>query len=119
MARELVRRSGGRIAVRWFDTRGEQFHTKMVRVARDDVVVLMGGSANLTRRNISDYNLEADLRFELHPNSSLARESGSYFERIFENRDGTFTLPFEAYRDDSLWKRILYRVQERTGISSF
>ncbi len=118
-AGELVRKSGGRIEVRWYDTHGEQFHTKMVRVDRGDTVVLMGGSANLTRRNISDYNLETDLRFVLPPDSPLALETASYFRRLFENRDGVFTAPFQRYKDDSLWKRLLYRVQEFTGISSF
>jgi hypothetical protein len=65
VARELVTSSDGRIQVRWYDTHGEQFHTKLVMVKTADSVVVMGGSANLTRRNIEDYNLEADLRFIL------------------------------------------------------
>ncbi len=119
VAGELVDRSGGRISVRWYDTHGEQFHTKLVMVTRGDSVTVVGGSANLTRRNIGDYNLEADLRFELALDSPLAVSVSRYFEKIFHNRGAEFTLPLEAYRDDSLVKRILYRVQEFTGLCSF
>ncbi len=119
VARELVTRSDGGISVRWYDTQGEQFHTKLVRVTRGDSVVIMGGSANLTRRNIGDYNLEADLRFVVPSGGPLAGATSAYFNRIFRNEDGDFTLPFEAYRDDSLLKRILYRLEEFTGFCSF
>jgi hypothetical protein len=119
VARELVTRSDGRIAIRWYDTHGEQYHTKLVAVSRGDAVTVMGGSANLTRRNIDDYNLEADLRFVLPPDAAVARAATAYFDRVFANEDGGYTLPFESYRDDSLVKRIVYRVQEFTGLSSF
>ena len=119
VARELVARSDGRIAVRWYDTHGEQFHTKLVRVVRGDSVMIMGGSANLTRRNVGDYNLEADLRFVVPRGAPLASATADYFNRIFRNEGGEFTLPFEAYRDDSLVKSLLYRVEEFTGICSF
>ena len=119
VARELVTESGGRIEVRWYDTRGEQFHTKLLVVSRGDTATVLGGSANLTRRNIDDYNLEADLRFVLPAEAALATAAAAYFQRVFGNEGGEYTLPFEAYRDDSLVKRVLYRVQELTGLSSF
>jgi hypothetical protein len=119
VAGELVSRSGGGVAVRWYDTHGEQFHTKLVTVSRGDSVVIFGGSANLTRRNINDYNLEADLRFALPEGAPLAMAVGRYFDRIFTNEGGDFTLPFEAYRDDSWLKRILYRLEEFTGFCSY
>jgi cardiolipin synthase len=119
VAGELVSRSNGRITVRWYDTHGEQFHTKLVMVTRGDSVTVMGGSANLTRRNIDDYNLEADLRFALVRGAPLAAATDDYFQRIFANQDGAFTLPFEAYRADSWVKRVLYRLEEFTGLCSF
>lgn len=119
VAHELVTRSGGGIRVRWYDTHGEQFHTKLVRVTLEDSVVVFGGSANLTRRNIGDFNLEADLRFSLSSEAPLARSVGDYFERVFGNQGGEYTLPYEAYRDDSLLKRIRYRIEEFTGFCSY
>ncbi len=109
----------GRISVRWYDTHGEQFHTKLVMVTRGDSVVILGGSANLTRRNIDDYNLEADLRFVLPRQDPFAIATAAYFDRIFTNLDGDFTLPFDAYRDESWIKRVVYRLEEFTGFCSF
>lgn len=119
IAHELVSRSNGRIQVRWYDTRGEQFHTKLVMVTRGDSMVALGGSANLTRRNVGDFNLEADLRFSLPSDSPLALSVADYFERVFGNQGGDHTLPYEAYQDDSLWKRVRYRVEEFTGFCSY
>ncbi len=119
VAHELVSRSDGRIVVRWYDTRGEQFHTKLVMVTRGDSVTVMGGSANLTRRNIDDYNLEADLRFVLPGEARLAVVTADYFERIFGNQTGAYTLPFEAYLPPSWLKRIRYRFEEFTGLCSY
>lgn len=119
VAGELVSRSEGRIGVRWYDTHGEQFHTKLVLVTRGDWVTIFGGSANLTRRNLADYNLETDLRVQVPRESALAEGAADYFETIFANREAAFTLPFEAYRDDSWIKRVVYRVQEFSGLSSF
>jgi hypothetical protein len=119
VARELVTRSGGGIQVRWYDTHGEQFHAKLAAVTRADSVVVFGGSANLTRRNIGDFNLETDLRFSLPREAELAQDVGGYFEGIFNNRYGDFTLSYEAYRDDSLLKRLRYRFEEFTGLCSY
>lgn len=119
VAWELVSRSEGAIQVRWYDTRGEQFHTKLVSVTRSDSAIVIGGSANLTRRNVGDYNLETDLRIAVPKEHPLARKVGAYFEGIFINRDGDYTLPFEAYRDDGILKRLLYRLQEFSGACTF
>ncbi|MDH3456608.1 MAG: phospholipase D-like domain-containing protein [Gemmatimonadota bacterium] len=117
VARELRRSTDGAVEVRWFDTHGEQFHTKLVRVTTRAGTTIMGGSANLTRRNIGDYNLEADLM--IVPDSALDATVAGYFDRLWTNRDGQFTVDFSAYDDPSLLKRWQYRVQEFTGLSSF
>jgi phosphatidylserine/phosphatidylglycerophosphate/cardiolipin synthase-like enzyme len=119
VARELVGRSDGRIRVRWYDTHGEQFHTKLVVVTRGEQVAVLGGSANLTRRNIRNFNLETDLRFRLPLDAPMAVAVKEYFDRIFMNRDAEYTASFERYRDDSRVKTLIYRLQESTGFSSF
>ncbi len=119
MAWELRRRSGGRIAVRWYDTHGEQFHTKLVLLRSGDSVVAFGGSANLTRRNIGDYNLEADVRVAADTGSAVAGQLRDYYDRIWTNRDGHFTVDYDAYEDRSRWKRILYRMQEFSGLCTW
>lgn len=119
VAWELLTQTSNAVDVRWYDTHGEQFHTKLTVFATADSVAIYGGSANLTRRNIGDYNLEANLRVVGSPETPLVREVRSYFERIWSNEDGHYTLDFTAYYDDGWLKRILYRFQEFTGLSSF
>lgn len=81
--------------------------------------VIYAGSANLTRRNIADLNLESDLKI-ISPNDSEPVEAVSrYFDRIWENSDGNYTADFEKYHDRSLTKYLIYRIQEWGGLSSF
>lgn len=118
-AAELVEKSDGKIQVRWYLTHGEQFHTKVIAFYKKNVVVLIGGSANYTRRNLDNYNLEADLMVTVKADDPAAVEFSDYFDRIWENRDGTYTADLSEYADDSLWKTAIYWFQEKMGLSTF
>lgn len=118
-AAELVKKSDDKIQVRWYLTHGEQYHTKVIAVYHKDRTVLIGGSANFTRRNIDNYNLEADVMVTVKREDPLAEEFQTYFDRLWENRDGTYTADFSEYADDSIWKVLVYRIQEKTGLSTF
>ncbi len=120
MANELVRDTRGGIKVRWYKVHGEQFHTKMVmgrKVDGDSFLLL--GSANLTRRNIRDYNLESDLLVRGPGESRLMQECFDYYERLWHNRDAIFTDDFSVNQDTSLLKRRAYKAWERSGWSTY
>jgi phosphatidylserine/phosphatidylglycerophosphate/cardiolipin synthase-like enzyme len=119
VAHELVTQSGGRIALRWYDTHGEQFHTKLVIGRHEGHVVAIGGSANLTRRNLDDFNLEADVKVTAPIDSRLAEDVGRYFDRLWTNVGGHHTIDYSAYEDRSRLKRVIYRLQEWSGFSSY
>jgi HKD family nuclease len=118
-AAELLKKSDNKIQVRWYLTHGEQFHTKVIAVHKKSEAVLIGGSANYTRRNLDKYNLEADLMVTVKEDDPLAKGFTDYFDRIWENRDGVYTGDFSEYADDSLWKVFVYRFQEKTGLCTF
>lgn len=122
VATELVRRSDEKIEVRWYRTHGEQFHTKLALVTHGDRLIASLGSANLTRRNIGNYNLEANVGLEVSAASTLGIELTSYFDRLWNN-DGpvgtSFTAPFGAWRDDDTGRYWRYRLMEATGLSTF
>ncbi|HVI40893.1 MAG TPA: phospholipase D family protein, partial [Anaerovoracaceae bacterium] len=118
-AAELLKKSDNKIQVRWYLTHGEQFHTKVLAIDKKDKVILIGGSANYTRRNLDNYNLEADLMVTVKADDPLAKEFQAYFDKIWENQDGTYTADFSEYQDDSLWKVLIYRLQEKTGLCTF
>jgi phosphatidylserine/phosphatidylglycerophosphate/cardiolipin synthase-like enzyme len=122
VASELVRRSDEKIEVRWYRTHGEQFHTKLALVTHGDRLIASLGSANLTRRNIGNYNLEANVALELSAKSPLGIELVSYFDRLWNN-DGppgtNFTAAYGAWRDDDTGRYWRYRLMEATGLSTF
>jgi len=119
VAHELTTRSEERVNVRWYDTQGEQFHTKLVIVKKAETVRIFGGSANLTRRNLGDYNLEADLEIVAPREATVAGEVARYFDRIWTNDGGRHTIEYRAYEDPSHLKRLVYRLQEFTGWCSY
>jgi len=122
VAAELVRRGGGRIEVRWYRTRGEQFHVKLALVQRADVLWATLGSANFTRRNLEDYNLEANVALEAGRESPLAQQLNNYFEMLWQNDPATlreYTTDFPTYEDQSFARYWRYRLMELTGLSTF
>lgn len=122
VASELVKRSEEQIEVRWYRTHGEQFHTKLALITHGDRLIASLGSANLTRRNIGNYNLEANVALELSARSALGIELIGYFDRLWNN-DGplgtSFTAPYGAWRDDDAGRYWRYRLMEATGLSTF
>lgn len=122
VAAELLEDSGaGGIAVRWADTRSEQFHSKVLRVSGPRVDLLFLGSANWTRRNLGNLNLEANLL--LRKCGALGQEWDAYYEALWRNaHDAEASLPYasQALSGWSLrWKTALYRFQEWSGLSAF
>lgn len=80
---------------------------------------MMAGSANLTRRNIGNYNLETNLRVSGAGSAPALAAAADYFERLWTNRDHGYTRGHEAYADGSWTKAWRYRFQEATGMGAF
>ncbi len=117
---ELVKKSKGKIKIRWYDTQGEQFHSKMIILRKSDgSIIVYLGSANLTKRNIGNFNLEMNVKVSSPEETILSKEIEDYFEMLWENKLGDFTADFSKYEDSSRGKYLLYRFQEATGFSSF
>ncbi|HBR92717.1 MAG TPA: hypothetical protein DEA90_00955 [Opitutae bacterium] len=122
VAAELMALSGeGAIEVRWAATHGEQYHAKVLRVVGDQQDVLCLGSANWTRRNLENLNLEANLLFQDAMEMGAAFDA--YFEALWTNADGyEESLPYEDWAEEGWslrWKTWLYRFQEWSGASTF
>jgi hypothetical protein len=111
--------TGSDIAIKWCDTHGEQCHAKLLMGKFATSSVLLVGSANFTRRNIGGYNLEASILAEGDKDFAAWNDAEVYFERLWNNTNGQFTVDYRRYEDTTFWKAPLYRMMERTGISSF
>ena len=85
----------------------------------NDAATLFLGSANLTRRNLADFNLETDLVVEGACAATPLRAARRYFERLWSNADATFSMDGASLADASRFARWAYRFQERTGLGTF
>ncbi len=121
VASELIKKSKGKIKIRWYNTNGEQFHTKLIFIeTTNNYSHIILGSANLTRRNICNYNLETDIKIAVDSSAVIAQKVKTYFEKIWNNKkNNCFTVDYKNYKDESFFKMLIYRIQEYTGISTF
>ena len=120
VAEELIKSSSGKIKVRWYDTHGEQFHSKLAIIKKGGEASLLLGSANFTRRNLNNYNLEANISVTAEEDALFIEAAADYFDKIWDNREGkSYTVNYEAYKDESTLKKIVYLIQEYAGLSSF
>ena len=122
VASELIAASDGQIHVRWYRTHGEQFHTKLTMIYGADRLWMTLGSANLTRRNVGDYNLEANVAIEAARSSPLATQVLDYYDALWNNRAALgieYTADYDVYADPSQAHYWLARIMESTGLSSF
>ncbi|MDF7800243.1 phospholipase D-like domain-containing protein [Pontiellaceae bacterium B1224] len=109
------------IPLRWTDTHGEQSHVKMLYVERSDGTgTLLLGSCNYTRRNMNNFNCEANLALTApldDPNLVRAREA---FDRWWNNEPNRiFTVDYETYKDGNWWRKFSAWWGETTGMSIF
>jgi phosphatidylserine/phosphatidylglycerophosphate/cardiolipin synthase-like enzyme len=111
----------GDVAVRWCDTHGEQCHAKLLLARyRSGETALILGSANFTRRNLQNLNLETSVVLRGPERLSALRDAAAWFELLWTNAPGRhFSVDYETYADESLHKRFQYRLEERTGLSTF
>ena len=122
VATELAAASDGAIKVRWFRTHGEQFHTKLVALRTATEFWFTLGSANLTRRNIDNFNLEANIAASVPLNAEIATSINTWFDSLWTNRGPPaleYTADFGAYADPAQGTYWLYRLMEASGLSTF
>lgn len=119
VAYEMINKTNGAIKVKWYDTHGEQYHTKLTFIEKDKESIIIGGSANLTRRNLDDYNLETNIKIKAKNDSDVVNEVLKYFNRLWNNTNGHYTSSYEKYEEYSILKTILYRFQEWSGLCTF
>ncbi|WP_088103681.1 phospholipase D family protein [Halalkalibacter urbisdiaboli] len=117
VAHELVNTTNGNLQVRWYRTSGEQYHAKLLLVEQAERVVLIGGSANFTKRNLADFNLETNLKITMKRDDELSKEVRTYFDVMWD--DERFTLEYEEFADPSILNQAIYRFQEWSGMSTF
>jgi hypothetical protein len=113
VAGEILRGGGGRIDVRWYRGGGAP-HARLLIVRHRTDLWMNWGSANFTRRNLGDLNLEAAVELRMPAHSALARAVSDYFEKAWVGAAAGKDEAEDPAAD--YWR---YRVAEATGLSSF
>lgn len=109
------------IPIRWCDTHGEQCHTKMmlVRFGAGRAALLLG-SANFTRRNLNNFNLETDVLLRAPAGSLPIAKAEQLFSDYWHNTPTRhYSVEYDRFNDPSPLRYWQYRFQEATGMSSF
>ncbi|HXW74411.1 MAG TPA: phospholipase D-like domain-containing protein [Steroidobacteraceae bacterium] len=122
VASELVSKSEGAIRVRWYRTHGERFHGALIVTYGPQHAWMTLGSAQLTRRSLDDYNLEANAAIELARSAPLAQQALGYFDTLWTNRAALgieYTADFAAYANAAQSDYWLYRLLEGGGLAPF
>ncbi|MFN2361408.1 MAG: phospholipase D-like domain-containing protein [Marinobacter sp.] len=111
------------ITVRWCHTEGEQCHTKLlIRRDQNGNAQLLLGSANFSRRNLDDLNLETSVHVRSTVDSDTVFKASQFFEEQWTHGPGdtpVMSLPYEAWADESRLRYWQYRLMEATGLSTF
>jgi len=109
------------LAVRWCHTHGEQCHIKQLLVDyADGSSVLIAGSANFTRRNLENFNLETNVAIRGPADATVIADARAFTDLMWDNEpDRQITVDYPTYADESIFKRALYRFMESSGISTF
>ncbi|MGK0577440.1 phospholipase D family protein [Macrococcus capreoli] len=121
VAHELIAKSDDNIKVKWAVSHGEQYHAKFTLFKDKDKheSTLVLGSANLTRRNVGDLNLETDVMISGQSDLPVFTKMDKDFDAKWNNTYAHVTDHYDVKKDPSFWKTVLYRVQEFSGLSSF
>jgi hypothetical protein len=114
VAGELLRGGGGRIEVRWYPAETGASLPKLLVVQHRNDLWMNFGSANFTRRNLGDLNLESSVELRMPARAAPARAATDYFAKVWSSADAG-----AEFADESAIAYWRYRLAEATGLSSF
>lgn len=120
VSKKLKKKTGGKIEVKWYFTNNEQYHTKITLMKKTDgSVIIHTGSANLIKKNIRGYIMDSNFRILTDSDSELTKDIYGYFDRLWENRDGLFTINFDDEPTTSAFADFMYKILDATQLGSF
>jgi hypothetical protein len=114
VAGELLAEAGGRIEVRWYPAGYAVPHSGLLLVRHGADMWMNLGSADFTRRNLGDLNLEAAIELRMPVRSAPARAAAEYFAEQWTGASADAQFAQASMTD--YWR---YRLAEATGLSSF
>jgi len=110
-ARELY---GGRVEIRWATDLSKAPRSSLLLVRHGKDTSIYFGSANFTRRNLADFNLESAMELRAPALAALSKTFDEYFAGRW-----AAAAEYHRYADESLPTYWSMRFAEATGLSSF
>ena len=120
VSKKLKKKTKGKIEIKWYFTNNEQYHTKITLMKKTDGnVIINAGSANLIKKNIRGYIMDANFRILTTQDSKISKDIYEYFDRLWENKDGLFTLNFDDEPTTDGFSDFMYKILDATQLGSF
>ena len=120
VSKKLKKKTKNKIEIKWYFTNNEQFHTKIMLMKKTDGnVIIHTGSANYIKKNIRGYIMDANLRVLTNKDSKLTKDVCNYFDRLWENRDGLFTINFDDEPTTKASQDFMYKILDAAQLGSF
>lgn len=107
------------IEVKYYNSGNEVFHAKMLTIFKPNQMITYAGSTNFTRRNMRGYNLENEIKIISSYDQSISNDLINFYNRIWNNIDGIYSLDYEDHKNDSIFNNWLYRFLEINGFGIF
>lgn len=108
------------LQIKWYNTNDEQYHSKLILIEREEISTIIGGSANFTRRNLDDFNLDTSLKIDGNNHTKIVEDVSHYFNSLWENEGAHYTVSVCDYLENfSEYKKYLFRLQKKTGLTTF
>jgi PLD-like domain len=105
---------GGRVEIRWAADLSNAPRSSLLLVRHGKDASIYFGSANFTRRNLADFNLESAMELRAPAFAALPKSFDEYFTGRW-----TAAAEYHRYADESLATYWSVRLAEATGLSSF
>jgi hypothetical protein len=112
VAAELERKGAGSVEVRW--RAAQSAGARYVLVRRGNDLWLNLGSADLTRRSLNDFNLEANLELRMPARAAAAHAAADAFAREWSR-----ARAYTTHVDESTGTYWRYRIADLTGLVLF
>jgi len=107
------------IHIKWYNTGKEQYHPKIMLIERETADTIISGSANFTRRNLYDFNLETDIKIIAKKETKVAKETKSYFQRLWTNDGAEYTRDVDTQSKFPFFRYIVYRLQRLLWFTTY
>ncbi|GKU82808.1 phospholipase D family protein [Niallia sp. NCCP-28] len=111
VAAELANADYANLQIKWYNTGKEQYHTKMMFIEGKQEDTIISGSANYTRRNLQDLNLETNVKISGPKEATVMKDVKSYFEALWNNQGAEYTKDYHTEDTVPVFRYMLYRLQ--------